>query len=103
MTVHDPKEIADRPAPGLSEAETWFGDNAQAGDNNTMYFLSDGRPITSFENGAYVEQDPSQFLDEVATAQANVDELITVHPSPTIEARLRSVDLTADALDPVTV
>ena len=32
-------------------------------------------------------------------AEAKVDELITVHPSPTIEARLRSVDLTADALE----
>ncbi|MEM7287526.1 MAG: alkane 1-monooxygenase, partial [Actinomycetota bacterium] len=36
-------------------------------------------------------------------AEAKVDELITVHPSPTIEERLRSVDLTADALDPVSV
>ena len=32
-----------------------------------------------------------------------IDELITVHPSPTIEERLRSVDLTADAMDPVSV
>lgn len=36
-------------------------------------------------------------------AEANVDELITVHPSPTIDERLRSVDLTADAMDPVTL
>ena len=36
-------------------------------------------------------------------AEANVDEVITVHPSPTIEERLRSVDLLADAFDPVTV
>jgi len=35
--------------------------------------------------------------------QAGVDELMTVHPSPTLEQRLRSVDLLADALDPVTV
>ena len=56
---------------GLSEAETWFNDHASANDANSMYFLSDGRPITSFENGAYVEQDPSQFLDEVARIEAN--------------------------------
>lgn len=30
-------------------------------------------------------------------AEANVDEVITVHPSPTIDERLRSVDLLADA------
>ena len=35
--------------------------------------------------------------------QVGVDELMTVHPSPTLEQRLRSVDLLADALDPVTV
>ena len=35
--------------------------------------------------------------------QVGVDELMTVHPSPTLEQRLRSIDLLADALDPVTV
>jgi luciferase family oxidoreductase group 1 len=34
---------------------------------------------------------------------AGADELITAHASPTIEQRLRSVDLLADANDPVTV
>ena len=34
---------------------------------------------------------------------AGVDEVITAHSSPTIDQRLRSVDLLADALDPVTV
>ncbi|MFK7941650.1 MAG: SdrD B-like domain-containing protein [Paracoccaceae bacterium] len=56
---------------GLSEAESWFGANAQAGDGNTMYFLSDGRPITSYENGAYVEQDTAAFLDELGQIEAN--------------------------------
>ena len=35
--------------------------------------------------------------------QVGVDELMTVQPSPTLEQRLRSIDLLADALDPVTV
>ena len=34
---------------------------------------------------------------------AQVDEVITAHASPTIEQRLRSLDLLADAMDPVTV
>ena len=38
------------------------------------------------------------FADE-----AQVDELMTVHPSPTIDERLRSIDLLADALDPLHV
>jgi len=40
----------------------------------------------------------TQFAREVG-----VDEVITAHSSPTIDERLRSVDLVADALDPVTV
>lgn len=42
------------------------------------------------------------YLTEFAE-RAGVDELITAHASPTIEERLRSVDLLADAMDPVTV
>ncbi len=42
------------------------------------------------------------YLDEFAE-RAAVDELITAHASPTIDQRLRSVDLLADAMDPVTV
>ncbi len=42
------------------------------------------------------------YLDEFA-ALAGVDELITAHSSPTIDQRLRSVDLVADAMDPATV
>ena len=56
---------------GLSEAEGWFADNQDGADKNVMYFLSDGRPITGFENGAYVEQDASEFLDEVGRIESN--------------------------------
>jgi luciferase family oxidoreductase group 1 len=42
------------------------------------------------------------YLDEFAQI-AGADELITAHASPTIDQRLRSVDLLADAMDPVTV
>ena len=42
------------------------------------------------------------YLDEFAE-RAGVDELITAHASPAIDQRLRSVDLLADAMDPVTV
>ncbi len=42
------------------------------------------------------------YLDEFARI-AGADELITAHASPTIDQRLRSVDLLADAMDPVTV
>lgn len=42
------------------------------------------------------------YLDEFAD-RADVDELITAHSSPTIDQRLRSVDLLADVMNPVTV
>jgi luciferase family oxidoreductase group 1 len=42
------------------------------------------------------------YLHDFAT-RAGVDELITAHSSPTIDQRLRSVDLLADAWDPVAV
>lgn len=42
------------------------------------------------------------YLHEFAE-RAGVDELMTVHPSPALEQRLRSIDLLADALDPVTL
>jgi alkanesulfonate monooxygenase SsuD/methylene tetrahydromethanopterin reductase-like flavin-dependent oxidoreductase (luciferase family) len=42
------------------------------------------------------------YLAEFARI-AGADELITAHASPTIDQRLRSVDLLADAMDPVTV
>jgi luciferase family oxidoreductase group 1 len=42
------------------------------------------------------------YLHEFARI-AGADELITAHASPTIDQRLRSVDLLADAMDPVTV
>ena len=40
------------------------------------------------------------YLDEFARI-AGADELITAHASPTIDQRLRSVDLLADAMNPV--
>jgi luciferase family oxidoreductase group 1 len=42
------------------------------------------------------------YLDTFADA-AGVDELITVHPAPTVAERLNSVELLADANDPVSV
>ena len=42
------------------------------------------------------------YLAEFASL-AGADELITAHASPTIEQRLRSVDLLADAMDPISV
>ena len=43
-----------------------------------------------------------EYLDTFADA-VGVDELMTVHPSPTVTERLRSVELLADANDPVSV
>jgi luciferase family oxidoreductase group 1 len=47
-------------------------------------------------------EDVKAYLDEFARI-TGADELITAHASPTIDQRLRSVDLLADAMDPVTV
>jgi luciferase family oxidoreductase group 1 len=44
----------------------------------------------------------ARYLTQFAQ-QAAVDEVITAHASPTIAERLRSIDLVADALHPVTV
>jgi luciferase family oxidoreductase group 1 len=46
--------------------------------------------------------DVKAYLDEFAHI-TGADELITAHASPTIDQRLRSVDLLADAMDPVAV
>ncbi len=43
-----------------------------------------------------------RYLDHFAR-EANVDELITVHPSRTLEQRLRSIDLLADTFEMATV
>ena len=42
------------------------------------------------------------YLDTFADA-VGVDELMTVHPAPTVAERLHSVELLADANDPVSV
>ena len=39
----------------------------------------------------------SQYI-EAFSKHADADELITVHPSPTPDARLRSIELLADAV-----
>ncbi len=56
-----------------------------------MHYTAAGSPRT-------VARYLDNFADEVG-----VDELVTVHPGPTVEARLRSIDLLADAVDPVRV
>jgi len=43
-----------------------------------------------------------RYLENFAQ-EAAVDELITVHPSPTIDQRLRSIDLLADVQEPVAI
>jgi len=84
-------------------------------------FLAPGRELTDAELDAIVESPQgrqvaqmmhysavgtadvvARYVREFAEA-ANVDEVITAHASPTIDERLRSVDLLADANDPVTV
>lgn len=56
-----------------------------------MHYTAAGDPTTV---ARYLEN----FVREVG-----VDELITVHPGPSVDQRLRSVDLLAEALDPVRV
>jgi len=56
---------------GLGEAEGWFNANADASDENVLYFLSDGRPITGHDGYDYVEQDMDQFMDEVERLEAD--------------------------------
>ncbi len=52
---------------GLDEAGNWFDANADEGEENVMYFLSDGRPITGVDQyGNYVEQSAADYADELA-------------------------------------
>ncbi|WP_423981694.1 LLM class flavin-dependent oxidoreductase [Ilumatobacter sp.] len=84
-------------------------------------FLTPGRDLTDEQADAVLASPQGQQLaqmmhysavgvaSEVASYitefahHAGVDEVITAHASPTIDDRLRSVDLVADALDPVTI
>jgi len=84
-------------------------------------FLRPGRELTDDEADAVLASPQGQQIAqmmhysaigtaaEVATyltqfaAHAAVDEVITAHSSPAIDDRLHSVDLVADAVDPVTV
>ena len=103
---------------GLQTAESWFDANGSLADRNAMFFLSDGRPITSFENGAYVEQGTSQFLDEVARieqnygtevyafgvgANASMDNLDLIATSGTAVQVTDVASLTASLLEPEVV
>lgn len=57
---------------GLQEADSWFASNASAGDENVMYFLSDGRPIIGYDsNGNQIEQSLADYGDELASIEAN--------------------------------
>jgi luciferase family oxidoreductase group 1 len=49
-----------------------------------------------------VPSDVATYITQFAH-HAQVDEVITAHASPTIDQRLRSVELVAEAIDPVTV
>ncbi|MEM7506604.1 MAG: hypothetical protein AAF415_07645, partial [Pseudomonadota bacterium] len=51
---------------GLQEAEDWFAGQSGDGAINKLYFLSDGRPTIDFQNGEYVNQDITDYGDEVA-------------------------------------
>lgn len=51
---------------GLQEAENWLAANADAGEANKVFFLSDGRPVIDKVNGHDVSQDMSDYGDEVA-------------------------------------
>ena len=84
-------------------------------------FLARDRDLTDEQIDALIDSPQGQQVaqmmhysavgaaSEVATyltqfaEHAAVDEVITAHASPTIDERLRSVDLVADAMDPVTV
>lgn len=84
-------------------------------------FLAPGRELSNEQLDALLDSPQGQQVlqmmhytaagvaEEVATyiaqfaLHAGVDEVITAHASPTIDDRLRSVDLLADAHDPVSV
>jgi len=63
-----------------------------------------GRQVAQMMHYSAVGTAPevATYLTQFAE-QVGVDEVITAHSSPTIDERLRSVDLVADALDPVTI
>ena len=63
-----------------------------------------GRQIAGMMHYSAVGSPPGvrAYLDEFVD-RTGVDELITAHASPTIDQRLRSLELLADAMDPVTV
>lgn len=75
-------------------------------DEDIDYFLTtpEGRGIADMMRYSAVGTPTQvvQFLEEFA-ASAQADELIVAHQSPTIADRLRSVELTADAMQSIDV
>lgn len=79
------------------------------------FLLAQGRPLTDAEADALLESPGGQYVRQMLTyaavgardevhayvahfaGHARADELMVVHPSPTLDARLRSVELLADA------
>ena len=80
---------------GLGEAQSWFEHNANAGEENVMYFLSDGRPITG--SG---EQTIADYGDELAAIEADFGasiHAIGVGANSSLEA-LNEIDNTGGAV-----
>jgi len=71
---------------------------------DAMLASPQGRQIAQMMHytAAGTPSDVVRYLDNFA-AEAGIDELMTVHPSPKLDARLRSVAMLADAHDPVTI
>ena len=62
-----------------------------------------GRQIAQMMH--YTAAGTSEMVHQYLAAFANevgIDELMTVHPSPALDDRLRSVDLLADAFEAIT-
>lgn len=84
----------------------------------TRLLLAQGRPLTDEEADLLLETPAGQQLDQMLTyaaigtaddvgayvdrfaRHADADELITVHPSPDLDSRLRSIEILASCGDP---
>lgn len=82
-----------------SRIELFFGHGRSLSDDDIDAIVRSpqGRQITQMMRYSAVGAPSTvrDYLDEFVE-HADADELITVHPSPSVEARLRSVDLLAD-------
>jgi luciferase family oxidoreductase group 1 len=99
-----------------SEAQDQF---VAAKRSRVSSLLGRGRTFTDDEADALLASPSGRHVQQMATysavgtpadigqylaafaKHADADELITVHPSPTAEARLRSVELLADSVQPI--